>query len=131
MNKKKLVLLYEPYELQNEFLYKDVILMPYYLGKEYDLDIDIVYFNNQYDINSFRNLNFIKLKKSKYYKLIAKFDKLGIVNNIFFIKYLIKYSKKIDYLMLFHLSVANSFLIRIYKFFNKEGKVYIKLDINK
>ncbi|WP_204716879.1 glycosyltransferase family 4 protein, partial [Fusobacterium mortiferum] len=36
-----------------------------------------------------------------------------------------------DYLMLFHLSVANSFLIRIYKFFNKEGKVYIKLDINK
>lgn len=130
-NKKKLVLLYEPFELQNEFLYKDVILMPYYLGREYNLDVDIVYFNNQYDINSFRNLNFIKLRKSKYYKWIAKFDKLGIVNNIFFIKYLIEYSKKIDYLMLFHLSVANSFLIRIYKFFNKEGKVYIKLDINK
>lgn len=130
-NKKKLVLLYEPFELQKEFLYKDVILMPYYLGKEYNLDVDIVYFNNQYSINNFRNLNFKKLKKSKYYKWIGKFDKLGIINNIFFIKYLIEYAKKIDYLMLFHLSFANSFLIRIYKFFNQKGKVYIKLDINK
>lgn len=130
-NKKKLTLLYEPFELQKEFLYKDVILMPYYLGKEYDLDVDIVYFNNKREINNFRNLKFIKLKKSRYYKWIAKFDKLGIINNLFFIKYLIENSKKIDYLMLFHLSVANSFLIRIYKFFNKKGKVYIKLDINK
>ena len=129
--KKKLVLLYEPFELQKEFLYKDVILMPYYLGKEYNLNVDIVYFNNQYSIDNFRNLNFKKLKKSKYYKWIAKFDKLGIINNIYFIKYLIEYAKEIDYLMLFHLSLANSFLIRIYKFFNQKGKVYIKLDVNK
>lgn len=127
---KNLTLLYEPFELEKSFLYKDVALMPYYLGKEYNLNIDIVYFNNLCELDKFRNINFIKVKKSKWYKFISKIDKFGIYNNINFIKYLLKKNKKIDYLMLFHLDFGKIIIVWLYKILNKKGKIYIKLDID-
>lgn len=129
-NKKNLTLLYEPYKLEKSFLYKDVILTPYYLGEEYALETKIVYFNNEESFKKFRNLNFIKLKKNKYYRLISKLDKFGIINNFYFFKYLILNSKKIDYLMFFHVNLAKYILMILYKSINSKGKIYIKLDID-
>lgn len=131
MNKKKLVLLFTIKEFYNIHLYKDVGLVPYYLSKGYELETDIIYSNEKKVkvIEKFRN---IKLKELKYYnlgKIIKKIDKFKIFENISFYSYLLKEAKKIDYLMFFHLGTDKIFLIILYKFFNRKGRVYLKLDI--
>lgn len=132
MNKKKLVLLFTIKEFYNIHLYKDVGLVPYYLSKGYELETDIIY-SNEKKIEVMEKFRNIKLKELKYYnfgKIIKKIDKFKILENISFYSYLLKEAKKIDYLMFFHLDTDKFFLIILYKFFNRKGKVYLKLDID-
>lgn len=113
-------------------MYKDVGLTPYYLGKEYNLDIKLVYSNRERNNipKKFRNVSLIELPYRKVCNMIQKFDKYKIFENLNFYKYLIKNAKKIDYLMLFHLNYDKLFFILLYKLLNKKGKVYLKSDIN-
>lgn len=131
LNKKKLVLLFTIKEFYNIHLYKDVGLVPYYLSKGYELETDIIY-SNEKKVKVMEKFRNIKLKELKYYnleKIIKKIDKFKIFENISFYRYLLKEAKKIDYLMLFHLGTDKFFLIILYKFFNRKGRVYLKLDI--
>lgn len=131
MNKKKLVLLFTIKEFYNVYLYKDVGLVPYYLSKNYELETDIIY-SNKKKIEVMEKFRNIKLKELKYYnfgKVIKKIDKFKIFENISFYNYLLRESKRIDYLMFFHLGVDKVFLILLYKFLNKKGKTYLKFDI--
>ncbi len=131
MNKKKLSLIFTLRGFKNIELYKDVGLVPYYLSDRYMIKSDIIYSNEKKIeiVEKFRN---IKLKELKYYnfgKVIKKIDKFKIFENISFYRYLLKEAKRINYLMLFHLTLDKFFLILFYKFINKKGKVYLKLDI--
>lgn len=133
MNKKKLVLFYTLKELRNIGLYKDVGLVPYYLSKYYELESDIIY-SNEKKIEIMEKFRNIKLKELNYYnfgKTIKKIDKFKIFENISFYSYLFKKAKRIDYLMFFHLGIDKFFLILFYKFLNKKGKIYLKLDMDK
>ncbi|MCF2674457.1 glycosyltransferase family 4 protein [Fusobacterium varium] len=133
MEGKKLTLLFTIKEFYNYYVYKDVGLVPYYLSKNYELESSIIYSNDK-KIKVTKEFRNIKLKELKYYnfgKVIKKIDKFKIFENISFYIYLLKEAKEIDYLMFFHLGIDKFFLILFYKFLNKKGKIYLKLDINK
>ena len=127
--KKNLTLFFTLDGLENIHLFKDVGLVPYYLGKENELTVDILY-SNSGDNKVVKNFRTIKLKNLKRINFIKKFDCFRIIENFNFYRYLLKKGKKIDYLMFFHISVEKLFLIILYKFLNKQGKVYLKLDLS-
>lgn len=127
---KNLVLFFTIKEFENVHLYKDVGLLPYYLCKEYMINGKIVYSNKNRKIvpKKFRNLELEEIKFIKIPNIIKKIDKIKILENFNFYKYLLKNAKQINYLMFFHYGIDKIFLIYLYKFLNPFGKVYIKLD---
>ena len=129
---KKLTLFFTIKEFEKIHLYKDVGLVPYYLGKEYDLDVDIVYCNKEKKEipKKFRDISLIEIPYYKTWKIIKKIEKLQFFENINFYKYLLKNAKKINYLMFFHMTVEKFFLIFLYKYLNPNGKIYLKLDMS-
>ena len=131
MNKKKISLFYTIKRFKNLELYKDPGMVPYYLSKNYELESNIIY-SNEKKIKVMEKFRNIKLKELKYYnfgKIIKKIDKFKILENISFYIYLLKEAKEIDYLMFFHLGTDKIFLTLLYKILNKNGKIYLKLDI--
>lgn len=124
---KKLVLISARDEFTMTRLYKDEGLLPYYIGKEYKLETEFLCSNFQKKLpNVFRTMKIIEkpirllfLKHLKCYKYFY-FE---------YFKYLLKNSHKIDYLLFFQLSLYKLPYLFLYKFLNKSGKVYIKLDI--
>ncbi|WP_294065758.1 glycosyltransferase [uncultured Fusobacterium sp.] len=128
--KKNLTVLFTLDGLEKVHLYKDVGLTPYYLGKEYNLDVDIVYSNSEKKElpKSFRNVSLIEIKYYKIWSVLKRIDKFRLLESFSFYKYLIKNAKKIDYLMFFHIRLDKFFLVLLYKFLNKNGKVYFKMD---
>lgn len=129
---KKLTLFFTIKEFEKIHLYKDVGLVPYYLGKEYDLDVDIVYCNKEKKEipKKFRDISLIEIPYYKTWKIIKKIEKFQFFENINFYKYLLKNAKKINYLMFFHMTVEKFFLIFLYKYLNPNGKIYLKLDMS-
>ena len=108
-------------ETENVHLIKDVGMIPYVMKKNFNMNSYIAAYKNPelYYLN-----NEVKgLKKID----IDKFCSKSIINVSF---YLIKKAKEIDVLNLYHLSKATQLWINIYKFFNKKGRVYLKLDTN-
>lgn len=132
MNKKKLSLIFTLRGFKNIELYKDVGLVPYYLSDKYMIESNIIYSNEKKVevVKKFRKIKLKELKSYNFGKVIKKLDKFKIFENISFYNYLLKEAKKIDYLMFFHLGADKFFLILLYKFLNKNGKIYLKLDIN-
>lgn len=130
MTKKKLVLFFTIKEFEKVHLYKDVCLTPYYIGKEYNLDVDIIYSNKEKKElpKTFRNISLVEIPYYKIWGIIKKVDKFRIFENFSFYKYLLKKSKEIDYLMFFHIGLDKFFLILLYKILNKQGKIYLKMD---
>lgn len=127
--KKNLTLFFTLDGLENIHLFKDVGLVPYYLGKENGLTVDILY-SNKGDNKVVKNFRLIKLKNLKRINFIKKIDCFKIIENFNFYRYLFKKGKKINYLMFFHISIEKLFLIILYKFLNKQGKIYLKLDLS-
>jgi len=106
-------------ETQNVHLIKDVGMIPYIMHKEYGLDSKIVCYNNgeyPYIKNEVYGLKIDFIKKCTGKSVID-----GAL-------YLLKNSKKIDILHLFHFSKRSAFWILIYKILNRHGKIYLKLD---
>lgn len=101
---------------------KDVGMIPYILHKYYSYNSTMLCYKNDEDYPYLEKevkglkIDFIKpyTKKSTYDALI----------------YLIKNSRKIDVLQLFHLARRNFLWIAVYLLLNPKGKVYIKLDAN-
>jgi glycosyltransferase involved in cell wall biosynthesis len=132
--KKSLTLLVTSEDFNNVHLNKDVVQLPSYLCREYGLEGKVIYKKNEGNKNlpeSFRNLQLLGIdsKKSKNKKefLIPIFS---LISNSKLKDYLSENSKKIDFLMLFHLSIDKLFLMRKYKKRNPLGKIILKLDID-
>ena len=124
---KKLLFISTRKEFEKVRLYKDEGLLPYYLGKEYDLEVDFLCSNrNKWMPEKFRTMRIIE--KKTYFNVLKenKFFKNLYIDYIF---YLLKNAKKYDYLAFFHLHPVKLPLVMIYKFLNPKGKIYIKLDI--
>ncbi len=124
---KRLLFISTRKEFEKVRLYKDEGLLPYYLGKEYNLEVDFLCSNrDKWMPDYFRTM---KIIEKKTYLNILKENK--ILKNLYidYILYLIKNSKKYNYLAFFHLHPTKLPLIMIYKFLNPRGKIYIKLDI--
>lgn len=125
---KKLVLISTRDEFTMTRLYKDEGLLPYYIGKEYKLETEFLCSNSKKKLpDVFRTMKIIEkpirllfLKHLKYYKYFY----------YEYFKYLLKNSCKIDYLLFFQLSLYKLPYLFLYKFLNRNGKVFIKLDIN-
>lgn len=109
-------------------LNKDVGMIPLFLKKKYNFKSTIVFYDteNNRDLQSIENG--ISLERLKMNVL----NRLKVIE--FFLSpmtlYIVKNAKKIDYLMLFHLKKQNYLYRFIYKLFNPNGKVYLKLDLN-
>lgn len=119
-NKKKtFVTLFE--RTNNEILMKDVGLIPYFMMRdfEYNAYVATCKMPGEYSyLNSY--LNGFKVD---FFKPIFKNYWLGAVY------YLIKNSKKIDILNIYHLKLQTYVLYWIYSHLNKKGKTYLKLDM--
>lgn len=121
-NIKKFVTLFR--EMPNVGLKKDVGMIPYIMNKKGFYNTELVTFS---------------LKDEEYYSIINDMSDfnikfLGEKGKNSFIKrtlvYLIKYAKEINILNLYHLRLSNGIFILLYKLLNKNGKVYLKLDID-
>lgn len=127
--KKRLDLIFTGNGFENFLLYKDVGLLPYYLKKEYDLEVKIICSNRKKKIqNNFRGMEIIELKYYFFGKVFEKILKFKILKFFNYYKYLLKNAKKINYLMFFHIGLDKFFLVLLYRFLNKSGKIYFKMD---
>lgn len=104
---------------KNENLMKDVGLIPYFMHKIYNIDANIV----SYDNGDYTYLN----KEVKGLKHIIVPNRGRMLTSI---KYLIKESKKIDILNLYHWGRYTYMCSYLYKKLNKNGKLYVKLDMD-
>lgn len=122
--KKKLVLIFCRFELQYNVEGKDVFLIPYYLGKINNMDVEIVTTKSQSNehINSLRGVKINKLKYSSN-KNIFKF-----YLNWRVWKYLLFYSRSIDVLIEFHFMKSTLLNLFVYKLLNRKGKAILKAD---
>ena len=112
---------------QEIHLVKDPFLVPYYLGKMMNYDVSIVYPilpENKNLPNSYRGASLIPVElcgtpRSMIWKRYAKV-----------VEYLSKNAKKIDVFITFFGGFISELLVKAYKKYNPDGKVYVKLDIN-
>lgn len=116
---KKFVTLFP--RAKNVHLLKDVGMIPYMMYKYQKYDSELVCYNN--DDYTYLN-NEVKGLKINF---INKYFKSDIINGSIF---LIKNSKQIDILNIFHCDFKSIIWIFIYKIFNNKGNIYLKLDAN-
>lgn len=123
MNKKDLTVIFDIEWFEQTHLFKDVGMIPIYLSRLFNFESKIVYFASKEnkDIITNDNINLISLKYtnsriSRYFRMLT---------------YLIRESKHIDILMLYHLKPLNIIYMGLYKSLNKKGVLYLKLDIDK
>ena len=120
---QNLTLIFKHFEI--EHFGKDVFLVPYYLGKQYQCDVTIVYpltKTNQHFPSEVRGVQLRPQKGMRNDKEIwREFTLLG---------YLVCHAKDIDILMRFHHTPFTVMMVYIYKFLNRKGKVYIKADLD-
>ena len=127
MSKGNITLIFNHFEFEREHLGKDVFLIPYYLGKQLGYDVTIVYprTTTNWDVPEYLNgVRLIPLRYRKHIPLIP------IWQHVNFYIYLLKHVKTINVLMRFHLSVHTELMSIFYKKWNRNGKVFIKLDTN-
>lgn len=128
MDNKKLTLLFDLEWFEKLHLYKDVGMIPIYFNRIYDFNSTIVFYDNIKNSNLLPKelgINLIRIKKNVFNKI--KFIRRYITPMNW---YLIKNSKNIDVLMLFHIKNANFYYRFLYKLFNPKGKIYLKLDMD-
>lgn len=102
---------------------KDVVLVPYYLGKALNYQIEICCDYSEDIANQIRKtpkegLSFIKMKLSHNF----------ILRSFSYANYLRQHASNINILMCFHWRFETFINILLYNFFNKGGQIYIKLD---
>ena len=120
--RKKLTLLWR--EFNSLELGKDVMLVPYYLGKSLNYDVEICM--NYTDEQADEIAKYIQRTGATIVRKSIGFTPFRRISAYF--KYLIINAKKTDILMCFHWRTETYFCILFYKLLNPGGKIYIKLD---
>lgn len=106
---------------RNVHLTKDVGMIPYIMFKYYGYKSKIVCYNND-------EYNYLtSLLNGLDMDFIKKVTGNNVIDSAI---YMIKNAKKIDILNLYHMRRESLILISIYKFLNRTGKVYLKLDLD-
>lgn len=106
-------------ETQNVHLIKDVGMIPYVMYKEFNFESVIVCYQND-------NYEYLETEvKGLKIDFLKKYSRKSVINGVI---YLIKNSKKIDVLQLYHYVKRTKVWIILYKILNPKGKVYLKLD---
>lgn len=118
MKKIKFVTLHPPGT--NVDLTKDEGQIPYTLSKNYNIDSTIVTCHID---NKTANMDSVNGLKVKHFPLIINYAITGIV-------YLLLNAKKIDWLNIYFAGRQAYLWTKIYKFFNRKGHVYLKLDMD-
>lgn len=104
---------------ENVNLVKDMGMIPYKLHELYGYDSTVVTFKNgEYD---YLNSEVKGLKMEFVKKIFHSYTLDGAL-------YLLKNSKRIDVLQIFHITLSSFFYIYVYKKRNPQGKIYLKLD---
>ena len=121
--RKRFTLLWR--EFNSLELGKDVMLVPYYLGKSlnYDVEICMNYADEQLDeiTKYIQRTGVTIVRKPIGY---THFRRISA-----YFKYLLSNARKTDLLMCFHWRIETYFSILFYKFLNPKGKIYIKYQI--
>lgn len=120
-------LIFNHFEFGREHLFKDVFLVPYYLGKQFDAEVKIVYpryLNNLELAHEHRGVKLVPLPR------LSIFSRFSFWRHLNFYFYLLKNARSIDLLVRFHLTIHTELFCIIYKWLNKKGKVFVKLDVN-
>lgn len=104
---------------RNVNLVKDMGMIPYKLMKNHNYDSKVATFKDgEYPYLN----NEVKGLKIDFIKRI--FNSYSLDGAL----YLIKESKNIDILQIFHVTISSMLYAFIYKMFNSQGKIYLKLD---
>jgi glycosyltransferase involved in cell wall biosynthesis len=119
---KKLTLVFNHFE--EEHLSKDVFLVPYYIGKKYDMNVTIVFPKTETNKNLPAKIRGVKLHPLKSLKKESKF----IYRIIIFSLYIVRNIRNIDVLMLIHIMHESALIGSLYKLFKSNGFLYIKGD---
>ncbi len=124
----------------NIHLLKDVGQIPLSLQKDYDIETTLVTYYCTENLYMKHGLEELVNIIDKYHYLDNEASGLNIkfiedtgkwkIYEKAIIKYLFKYSRKIDILNLYHRTQESLFYGSIYKFLNPKGKLYLKADIN-
>lgn len=126
----KKIFLHISEEFEYTWIGKDNGMIPIYMKELFNYNSYILTCNLKKDLpDKERGIDFIKVRRifgflgnfAYCIKLIKRF-------NIF--KYLVLNSKKINILMLFHVSRCSYWYAYIYKKINPKGKIYVKADFN-
>jgi len=122
--KKNITLIFSN-DFDNVHLGKDVFLVPYYLGKRFDMDVNIVYTATKANKNLPSEIRNVKLipKRNIFFKSSSE-----LLRGIHEIIYVFFNAKKIDFLMRFFFSNITAITGFLYKKINKNGILYIKSD---
>lgn len=106
---------------KNVNLVKDVGLIPYYLHTLFNVDATVATYQNDehypYLENEVKGLKIEFIKKRFGRQLDGMF-------------YVLKHAREIDVLNVYHLNTASFLSELAYKLKNKNGKIYLKLDIS-
>lgn len=106
---------------KNVQLVKDMGLIPYYLRKSFGEDAELVTYKND--------------DRYPYLDTVVKGAKVTFIKKRFGRQidgmiYTFKHAKEIDVLNLYHLNAATFLSEMVYKLRNRNGKIYLKLDIS-
>ncbi len=104
---------------ENIHLIKDVGMIAYKFNKLFNYEASVACYNND---DYFYLNNYVKGLKVEF---IEKKHKSEILDGIEFLR---NNAKKIDVLQVFHITMSSFAYIFFYKLFNKNGKIFLKLD---
>lgn len=107
---------------KNVNLVKDVGLIPYYLHSFFGVDASVVTYQNDAEYPYIDN-------EVKGLKL--EFIKKRFGRQIDGMLYVLKHAKEIDVLNVYHLNTASLLAEMAYRVKNKNGKIYLKLDMSR
>lgn len=120
-HRKKLTLIWRrtnPMELG-----KDVVLLPYYLGRALDYDTEILCgYADELEAR-------VRAEEKEGLTFVRRWITYNPCQRILvYMKYLYQHSRHIDLLMCFHWRFETWAVILLHRLFNKKGKLYVKLD---
>lgn len=124
--RKKNITLFFDY-FQSIHFEKDPFMVPYYLGKMLGYSVTIIYpaFEGNKNLPSeYRGVKLIPIK------VYGNWHTNLFIRYIHIYRYIRKNAKNIDIFMRFFLGPKSIWPTLIYKHYNPNGKVYIKMDIN-
>ncbi len=119
-------------QLELVHVYKDIGMIPIYLSRKFRLKSSIVCFDEAMNSDVPEEIETVRIVKIKnWLRLFSRVPVLKELICIPILLYIIKNARKIDLLILFHLTIENFIFIFFYKLLRRDGFVYLKLDMDK